>query len=381
MERITYTLGDNFRKHGHEVFFLARIYRSKLSDEENEIKQYFFPSENIYSKENIEFYHKFIKQHRIDAVINQNGAEKSSYLYCNIPQGVMLITANHTYPSIDTHCKKQALRNILYNYKLKNLLKYWVKGLLYLPQLMFGNYFTKRRLYKLYSFIALKSDKIVLLSNGYYSDYKALCTPVLNLDNKLFAIPNSNRMCVQQTFDRLNKKKQIIFVGRLSIKEKRPDRLLYIWEMLYKKFPEWEMLVIGSSQNGIVEDYMHRYIKRRGIERLTLLGHCDPDPYYKSASILTLVSSYEGFGLVLTEGMQNGIVPVAFDSYAAARDIIDDGESGYLVTPFDCNEYASKLDLLMSNEELRCKMALKSIQNVHKFDFDNICSLWEMLLQ
>ena len=47
--------------------------------------------------------------------------------------------------------------------------------------------------------------------------------------------------------------------------------------------------------------------------------------------------------MVLTEAMTFGAVPVAFNSYAAITDIIDDGKNGLLVPPFSHKEFARKL--------------------------------------
>ena len=48
----------------------------------------------------------------------------------------------------------------------------------------------------------------------------------------------------------------------------------------------------------------------------------DPRPFYKSASLFLLTSIVEGWALTLTESMQTGVVPLAFDSYPAVRSII-----------------------------------------------------------
>lgn len=46
-----------------------------------------------------------------------------------------------------------------------------------------------------------------------------------------------------------------------------------------------------------------------------------------------MTSTFEGFGLVLPEAMQHGCVPMAFNSYAAVRDLVIPGETGILAPP------------------------------------------------
>lgn len=62
------------------------------------------------------------------------------------------------------------------------------------------------------------------------------------------------------------------------------------------------------------------------MERVVFTGWQDPESFYRDASILCLTSDFEGWGMVLTEAMTFGAVPVAFNSYAAITDIIDDGK-------------------------------------------------------
>lgn len=61
--------------------------------------------------------------------------------------------------------------------------------------------------------------------------------------------------------------------------------------------------------------------------------------------------------MVLTEAMTFGVVPVAFNSYAAITDIIDDGKNGLLIPPFSHRAFARKLGALMKDEELRMEMS------------------------
>ena len=51
-------------------------------------------------------------------------------------------------------------------------------------------------------------------------------------------------------------------------------------------------------------------IKEKNLRRISFVGYKNPKEYYKRASILLLVSEYEGFGLVIVESMAYGIIPI-----------------------------------------------------------------------
>lgn len=117
--------------------------------------------------------------------------------------------------------------------------------------------------------------------------------------------------------------------------------------------------------------------KASKMERVVFTGWQDPESFYRDASILCLTSDFEGWGMVLTEAMTFGAVPVAFNSYAAITDIIDDGKTGMLVPPFSHKEFARKLGLLMKDEELRMEMSKNCVQYVKRFDIQNVADEWE----
>lgn len=51
--------------------------------------------------------------------------------------------------------------------------------------------------------------------------------------------------------------------------------------------------------------------KKQHVGNIQFIGNAKLDNYYKKAEILCMTSSFEGFGLVLTEALQNGIIPIA----------------------------------------------------------------------
>ena len=92
-----------------------------------------------------------------------------------------------------------------------------------------------------------------------------------------------------------------------------------------------------------------------------------------------MTSTFEGFGMVLIEGMQHGCVPMAFESFTAVRDIIDPDRTGILVPPFDLEQYAARLLDLMRNSGKREAMSAACFRSSRKFSKSRITGLWEDL--
>ena len=85
--------------------------------------------------------------------------------------------------------------------------------------------------------------------------------------------------------------------------------------------------------------------------------------------------------MVLTEAMQHGVVPMAFNSYSSVTDIIDDNINGILVKPFDEKEYADKLVSLMSDENKYKKMSHASMAKSITFSKEIIVEKWCNLIE
>ncbi|MDH8702179.1 glycosyltransferase involved in cell wall biosynthesis [Dysgonomonadaceae bacterium PH5-43] len=125
--------------------------------------------------------------------------------------------------------------------------------------------------------------------------------------------------------------------------------------------------------------YLKRIVKR--INNVKFLGFQDPMPFYQSASVLCMTSNYEGWGMVLTESMQFGVVPIAFNSSGAFIDIINNEKNGILISPFNMAQYKKQLCNLLDNNSLRLEMSMNAQEDIKKYSVKNIVDSWEIILK
>ena len=172
--------------------------------------------------------------------------------------------------------------------------------------------------------------------------------------------------------------KTIVFVGRLSYADKRPERVVRLWEKLHQALPEWKVEIYGK---GPEEKFLRRLIQQKRLPRITLKGYIsDPMSVYAQASVLLMTSTYEGWGLVVSEAQSQGVVPIAFDSSAGLRELLGaDSSYGILVPPFDMEAYAAGLLRLCTDEELRCRLARAAIEHSKQYTPEQNASRWEQL--
>ena len=187
----------------------------------------------------------------------------------------------------------------------------------------------------------------------------------------IVVIPNSVSFIPDQKST--NKEKRIIAVGRSS-KQKQLDVLIKIWAKIAHKYPDWTLVTYG---NGNLKP-LKSLAKQLGVEEQVINNPPSLDVSCEmiNSSIYTLTSKYEGMPLVLLEAMACGLPLVAFACKCGPRDIITDGEDGFLIEEGNWDLFAAKLSLLIENYDLRHKMGQIASHNVLRFTEDIVMNKW-----
>ena len=74
-----------------------------------------------------------------------------------------------------------------------------------------------------------------------------------------------------------------------------------------------------------------------------------------------------------------GLPLVSYACPCGPRDIIRDGQDGFLVEPGDKETFAVRLRQLIEDEELRRQMGQAAKINSQRFSLDNVMKQWEEL--
>lgn len=175
---------------------------------------------------------------------------------------------------------------------------------------------------------------------------------------------------------------KIIFVGRLTRNHKRPHLLIEAFSKIEKSFPHWKVELWGSKDKNSYYKKLEQLIKKKGLEnKVFLRGSTTEVPTILSkADIFAFPSAYEGFGMALAEGMSMGLPAVGYRSCSAVNELIEDGKTGYLCED-GIEDFASKLRILMENQELRAQMGKKAHEAMKAYAPEKIWNQWEELLQ
>lgn len=155
----------------------------------------------------------------------------------------------------------------------------------------------------------------------------------------------------------LSGKRVILMAGRLT-REKGTIQMLRALDHLRREMPQIRLLVLTARDidRQIPRDFQH-------LRPLIVVGGWlsggELRAAYQLADVVAVPSIvFDTFPTVNLEAMALGL-PVIATCFGGSAEIVLDGETGYIVNPFDTVEFAERLGHLLRDEGLRRKMGWK----------------------
>lgn len=363
VENVTAFWYNYFELKGINVYILFWKKNSKLT---SIIPQEQLPDKyNCNSDLNFHFVLNYLKENKIDFVINQNGVNTSISRFCVSvcnEAKVKIISVIHNSPDY-----------VLYTLPFATLLSKSsiFKSILTTSLKIFQKYGNKRGRY-----IYKNSSAVVLLSEKYrdiYIDYYLRsyddASKIKVIHNPMTILNGNNNLVVSS--------KNILFVGRLS-KQKSVIRLLRIWRRIVIKHSDWNLYIVGD---GTERSRLENFVVCEKINNVFFKGFTDPSRFYLQSSIFCMTSQYEGFPMVLIEALSYGLIPVIYNSFAASSDIVCDNINGFLIDNGNQEEFINKLEILIENEPLRGEFSRQCIKKAMNWNPDLIFKQWMSLFE
>lgn len=136
----------------------------------------------------------------------------------------------------------------------------------------------------------------------------------------------------------------ILYVGRFE-EQKGLNLLLDAASKMKNETVKFFLLGSGSKK----EELEKQAISLKLDDRVVFIDYTrDVMKYFKGAKFTVLSSYYEGFPNVLVESIACGTPVVAFDLPSGPKEIIIEGENGYLVEYLNCEQLAEKMDMALN---------------------------------
>ena len=140
---------------------------------------------------------------------------------------------------------------------------------------------------------------------------------------------------------------------------------------LRERNPDLRLVVFGRDELDPVPS---------GIEFLHGLEHEELIPRMYSRTRVFLQTSYnEGFGLTPVEAMACGCALVTTDC-GGSRDYALDGDTALVVPPGEPDRVVEAVESLLSDDQLRTRLASRGEKHVRRFDWDSSAALLEQYM-
>jgi len=142
--------------------------------------------------------------------------------------------------------------------------------------------------------------------------------------------------------------------------------LIACWHEVVARVPEATLTIVGDGPGrAVIEHLVAQSPARSRIHMLGLVPEDELNGVLSRCSALAMPSRGEGFGLAYVEAMRHG-VPVIGSVHDAAREVNEDGVSGFNVDLDRPGELSARLTELLSQPALARTLGLGAQQRWHE---------------
>jgi 1,2-diacylglycerol 3-alpha-glucosyltransferase len=206
-------------------------------------------------------------------------------------------------------------------------------------------------------------EEVLVRDYGLREPYTVIPT---GIDLEPYRLADGNELRTRQGWQG---DKVLVSTGRLA-QEKNWPTLLEAFAKAHRKHPELRLILIGD---GAQKEFLQELANELGVaKRVTFTGQLpfsEVTTYLKAADLFGFASLTETQGLVTMEAMAAGLPVVAVDA-SGTRDIVDNGEQGFLV-PNEADALAHAIDRLLESPETTKKFSQKALEKAKSFDLKN----------
>jgi glycosyltransferase involved in cell wall biosynthesis len=204
----------------------------------------------------------------------------------------------------------------------------------------------------LYKYV-FKSSSIICLSQELSKDVKSV------FDGVPYIVPNGIPLEKQHFIRKVDKRRfRILFLSNILVSK---GFLVFLDGIkLFKERTNYDFTsTIVGQEVDFTANQINDHINNRNIKDVVrfigpLYGK-DKLDIYNESDVLVFPTLNDIWGLVILEAMQAEL-PVIATREGAIPQIVDDGETGFLVDKQHPDQIAEKLEILINNSELRNKM-------------------------
>lgn len=172
--------------------------------------------------------------------------------------------------------------------------------------------------------------------------------------------------------------KSILYIGRLE-RRKGVKYLLQAYRLLAEADPKVELFIAGDGPEREKLELLSEDLNLPNVHFLGYITEAEKHELLAKADLFCSPAVFgESFGIVLLEAMATGLVTVAGNN-SGYRDLMQGIGGLSIVDPHDTDEFARRLQLLLTEPELRSLWRRWALDYVQQFSYKKIVDEYEKL--
>jgi glycosyltransferase involved in cell wall biosynthesis len=210
-------------------------------------------------------------------------------------------------------------------------------------------------------FIAISSEQHKIFEQFFHLPSKKIKRIYHGVDSEYFHPPSpEERVIARESFGIEIKEQVVCLIGRLD-PQKGHKILVQAMSILKSQGISPVALFAGNGYLDEVQNIKNCATQNNLLNSVKLLGMVDSRQVLWASDVLVLPSQTEAFGLVIPEAMLCGVVPIRTPSGGAFDQIVQ-GVNGFITAFSDPNSLAKNLDILLTDNCIREKMAANAFE-------------------
>ncbi|MCX8045095.1 MAG: glycosyltransferase family 4 protein [Desulfobacterota bacterium] len=178
-------------------------------------------------------------------------------------------------------------------------------------------------------------------------------------------------------------KKVVFFGGRLSYL-KGAEQLLDAMKLVIDRVPEAVLLIAGAGEQyrqNLEQGETTKKIANHVVSTKWLDGHELKSAYAISSVVVVPSICFDSFPTAILEAMAAG-KPVVATCFGGSRELVVEGETGFIVNPFNSSSMADRIAFLLNDDAVRQTMGETACRRVKEsFSIINCAQRYLQLME
>ncbi|MFC6170556.1 accessory Sec system glycosyltransferase Asp1 [Loigolactobacillus jiayinensis] len=172
---------------------------------------------------------------------------------------------------------------------------------------------------------------------------------------------------------------KIIFVGRVD-QTKRLNQLIEAFSQVHQRMNETTLEIHGY---GAEISSLQQQVAQLDLKDVVTFVpyHQDLAATYDQAQLFVYPAESDGQSLALVEALAHGVPVVSYDINYGPKEIITDGDNGYLVPSGEVKALASAMTKVLVNQKRWRQMSQNAYHSARKYSEAQVWPLWQNLLE